>query len=213
VPKSKPPYPEEFRREAVELHCLSGKSLKQVADDLGISDMTLRNWIKQAEIDKGKREIFSGIFGTLTPGLNFGTAITWYVWFFVIFLMMVAVGRAWCAMCPFGGFAEWLQRRTLWQRTTKTLGLGWRLPESWAGHGLLISTVVFVGLTWIEEYFNIAGPGVARRCAAATPQALHLRTENYAAPSRRKPRWRGIAAAISSGGSDMGLAQERLRAS
>ena len=103
--------------------------------------------------------IFSGIFGTLTPGLNFGTAITWYVWFFVIFLMMVAVGRAWCAMCPFGGFAEWLQRRTLWQRTTKTLGLGWKLPESWAGHGLLTSTVVFVALTWIEEFFNIAGPG------------------------------------------------------
>jgi hypothetical protein len=38
--------------------------------------------------------IISGIFGTLTPGLNFGTAITWYIWFFVIFLMMVAVGRA-----------------------------------------------------------------------------------------------------------------------
>jgi NosR/NirI family nitrous oxide reductase transcriptional regulator len=103
--------------------------------------------------------IVVGIFGTLNPARNFGTAITWYVWFFAVFLMMVAVGRAWCAMCPFGGFAEWLQRRTLWGRTTKSLGLGWKLPESWAGHGLLISTAVFVGLTWIEEYFNIAGPG------------------------------------------------------
>ena len=56
MPKSKPPYPEEFRREAIELHRLSGRSIKQVADDLGISDMTLRNWLKQAEIDKGKRE-------------------------------------------------------------------------------------------------------------------------------------------------------------
>ena len=56
MPKSKPPYPEEFRREAIELHRLSGKSIKQVADDLGISDMTLRNWLKQAEIDKGKRD-------------------------------------------------------------------------------------------------------------------------------------------------------------
>jgi transposase len=55
VPKSKPPYPPEFRREAIELHRLSGKSIKQVADDLGISDMTLRNWIKQAEIDQGRR--------------------------------------------------------------------------------------------------------------------------------------------------------------
>ena len=56
MPKSKPPYPPEFRREAIELVRLSGKSIKQVADDLGISDMTLRNWVKQADVDAGKRE-------------------------------------------------------------------------------------------------------------------------------------------------------------
>jgi len=55
VPKSKPPYPEEFRREAVELVRLSGKPLVQVAKDLGVSDMTLRNWLKQADVDAGKR--------------------------------------------------------------------------------------------------------------------------------------------------------------
>jgi transposase-like protein len=49
-------YPPEIRRQVIELHRLSGKSLRQVADDLGVSDMTLRNWIKQAEIDKGERE-------------------------------------------------------------------------------------------------------------------------------------------------------------
>jgi transposase len=56
VPKSKPPYPLEFRREAVELVRLSGKPLVQIARDLGVSDMTLRNWIKQADVDQGKRE-------------------------------------------------------------------------------------------------------------------------------------------------------------
>jgi transposase len=56
VPKSKPPYPLEFRREAIELVRLSGKPLVQIARDLGVSDMTLRNWIKQADVDKGKRE-------------------------------------------------------------------------------------------------------------------------------------------------------------
>ena len=49
--------------------------------------------------------IFVGILGTAIPGLNFGAAITWYVWFCLVFVMMVVVGRAWCAMCPFGGFA------------------------------------------------------------------------------------------------------------
>jgi transposase len=56
VPKSKPPYPAEFRREAVELVRLSGRSVPAVAKDLGVSDQSLRNWVKQAEIDQGRRE-------------------------------------------------------------------------------------------------------------------------------------------------------------
>lgn len=55
MPQSRPPYPPEFRREAIELYRLSGKSIKQVAADLGISDMSLRNWLKQGDVDAGKR--------------------------------------------------------------------------------------------------------------------------------------------------------------
>ena len=56
MPKSKPPYPEEFRREAVELVRLSGRPIPSVAKDLGVSDQTLRNWVNQANVDAGKRE-------------------------------------------------------------------------------------------------------------------------------------------------------------
>jgi len=55
VPRTRPPYTEEFKREAIELVRLTGKSKAQVAKDLGISDVSLRNWIKQAERDEGKR--------------------------------------------------------------------------------------------------------------------------------------------------------------
>jgi len=55
VPRTRPPYPEEFRREAIELARISSKSQRQIAEDLGISDVTLRNWIKQAERDAGQR--------------------------------------------------------------------------------------------------------------------------------------------------------------
>ena len=34
---------------------MSSKSQWQIAEDLGISDVTLRNWVKQAERDEGKR--------------------------------------------------------------------------------------------------------------------------------------------------------------
>jgi transposase len=56
VPRSKPPYPPEFRREALELLKLSGKPVSQVAKDLGVSDQTLYVWRRQAQIDEGKRE-------------------------------------------------------------------------------------------------------------------------------------------------------------
>ena len=56
MPRSKPPYPPEFRREALELLALSGKPVRQVAKDLGVSDQTLYVWCRQAEVDQGKRE-------------------------------------------------------------------------------------------------------------------------------------------------------------
>jgi transposase len=55
VPRTRPSYPEEFRREAIELVRISSKSQRQIAEDLGISDVTLRNWIRQAERDERKR--------------------------------------------------------------------------------------------------------------------------------------------------------------
>jgi transposase len=50
------PYPEEFRREAVELLRTSGRPLAQIARELGVSTESLRLWRKQAEIDAGERE-------------------------------------------------------------------------------------------------------------------------------------------------------------
>lgn len=56
MPRSRPPYPEEFRREAVALMRSSpGRSVPQIAQDLGVSGQTLRNWVKQAEVDRGAR--------------------------------------------------------------------------------------------------------------------------------------------------------------
>jgi transposase-like protein len=50
------PYPPEFRREAVELYRSSGKSLNELAADLGVSTETLRMWVRRADVDAGRRE-------------------------------------------------------------------------------------------------------------------------------------------------------------
>jgi transposase len=56
MPRTRPPYPEEFRLEAVELVRSGRRSLREAAESLGVSQQTLRNWVKQAEVDVGRRE-------------------------------------------------------------------------------------------------------------------------------------------------------------
>jgi transposase len=50
------PHPPEFRQRAVELARLHEKPVAQIAEDLGISDSCLRNWMRQADVDEGGRE-------------------------------------------------------------------------------------------------------------------------------------------------------------
>ena len=50
------PFPEEFRRRAVELARERAKPVRRIAEDLGISELCLRRWMTQADIDAGSRE-------------------------------------------------------------------------------------------------------------------------------------------------------------
>lgn len=50
------PHPPEFRQRAVELARLGDKPVAQIAEDLGISDSCLRNWMTQADTDEGRRD-------------------------------------------------------------------------------------------------------------------------------------------------------------
>jgi transposase len=55
MPRTRPPYPPEFRRQAIEL-VRSGVPIRQVAEELGVSQQTLRNWVRQGDIDAGRVE-------------------------------------------------------------------------------------------------------------------------------------------------------------
>ncbi len=50
------PHPPEFRQRAVELARLGEKPVAEIAEDLGISESCLRNWLAQADVDEGRRE-------------------------------------------------------------------------------------------------------------------------------------------------------------
>src|SRR5579863_7625762 len=55
MPKSRPPYPEEFRREAVQM-VRSGRKVSEVAEALGVTEQSLRNWVKQDQIERRERD-------------------------------------------------------------------------------------------------------------------------------------------------------------
>lgn len=56
MPRTNPPHPPEFRAEAVKLARSSEKRLSEIASDLVIATETLKNWLKQQDIDTGKRD-------------------------------------------------------------------------------------------------------------------------------------------------------------
>ena len=54
MPRTRKPYPPEFRRQIVEL-ARTGRSIQELAAEFEPSTETIRNWIKQAERDDGTR--------------------------------------------------------------------------------------------------------------------------------------------------------------
>ena len=55
MPKSRPPYPEEFRREAVRM-VRSGRTVADVATSLGVTEQSLRNWVKRDQLERRERD-------------------------------------------------------------------------------------------------------------------------------------------------------------
>ena len=55
MPRTRPAYPPEFRREALEL-LRSGRTPRELSESLGVSEQTLRNWRRQDQIDRRERD-------------------------------------------------------------------------------------------------------------------------------------------------------------
>jgi transposase len=55
VPKTRTAYPEEFRREAVQM-LRAGRTPRELAESLGVSLQTLRNWRRQDQRDRHERD-------------------------------------------------------------------------------------------------------------------------------------------------------------
>jgi transposase len=54
MPKSRPPYPAEYRRRIVEL-ARAGRSIAELAREFEPTENCIREWVKRADLDDGKR--------------------------------------------------------------------------------------------------------------------------------------------------------------
>ena len=54
MPRTRPPYPTEFRQQIVAL-ARSGRTPAELAREFEPSEQTIRTWIKQADRDEGRR--------------------------------------------------------------------------------------------------------------------------------------------------------------
>lgn len=55
MPKTRPPYAPEFRRQMIEM-VRAGQSPESLARKYEPSAQTIRNWVVQADLDEGRRQ-------------------------------------------------------------------------------------------------------------------------------------------------------------
>ena len=58
-------FTKEFKRDAVSLVRSSDKTIAEVARDLDLTESALREWVRQADVDEGRRDRLTAASGEL----------------------------------------------------------------------------------------------------------------------------------------------------
>ena len=79
---------------------------------------------------------------------NAGTALMWVLWWPVIPVLFLLVGRFWCAVCPFATLIDLVQ---------KLVGLNRPVPTFLKRYGIWLIDVSFIAITWADHVWGIVG--------------------------------------------------------
>lgn len=77
---------------------------------------------------------------------NAGTALVWVLWWPLLPLLFIGLGRFWCAVCPFGWLSDQVQ---------KLVGVHQRVPRFLRSYGIWVIDAVFILITWSDHVFGI----------------------------------------------------------
>lgn len=86
------------------------------------------------------------LFGPTLAHSNFGTALTWILWWPLIPIMFLLAGRFWCAICPFGKLSDVVQ---------KFVGNNRPVPTFLRKYGIWMIDVMFILITWGDHVFGV----------------------------------------------------------
>jgi polyferredoxin len=86
--------------------------------------------------------------GPATAHDNAGTALMWVLWWPLIPLIFLALGRFWCAVCPFAALSDLVQR---------LVGVERPVPAVLKRYGIWIIDASFLAITWADHVWGIVG--------------------------------------------------------
>lgn len=90
--------------------------------------------------------IYELLFGPLSAGKNFGSAMTWVLWWPLIPLVFLLLGRFWCAVCPFATLSDIIQ---------KWVGNNRPVPVFLKKYGIWIIDALFILITWGDHIWGV----------------------------------------------------------
>ena len=92
---------------------------------------------------------YSAFFGPSDPRLNFATVMSWVIWWPLLAISYLVVGRVWCAVCPMGALSDILHRK---------IGLNLKAPELFKKRWVvaILLGIAILYQAWIEEVTRAA---------------------------------------------------------
>ena len=100
--------------------------------------------------------LIAGLIGGFSAGnYNFGIMIVWILWWVMLMFVLVPIfSRAWCLMCPFPVFGDWMQRGALFNvNPGKLKGLNLKWPK--ALKNMWVMNILFLVTTFFSGFFTV----------------------------------------------------------
>lgn len=90
--------------------------------------------------------VYELVAGTVNPSRNFGTSLTWVLWWPAIPVIFLVLGRFWCAVCPFGKISDIIR---------KLVGNERPMPRFLRKYGIWMIDIFFIMITWSDHIWGI----------------------------------------------------------